>query len=218
MGLLTYTRTLIAGTAENVNHVQDMFNDARTIINGNIDGDNLSTLTGQSTGVSATGLIRRGKCIIATEESRTNVAYGLLTTPDQVDNIVVATDGLLFVKYSALVKSSNINQGQTSIFLSGTQAVGVSGTGAPVASNGPVFGGTADDYDVLYTSVANSPASILELTTGVGQASRGTPIRLGSAICFEVAAGTYTVTVQWKAAAGSITAKERKLWVWSIGF
>jgi uncharacterized protein YaiE (UPF0345 family) len=37
MGTLTYSHTLVAGAAENVNDVQDMFNDVKTIINGNIE-------------------------------------------------------------------------------------------------------------------------------------------------------------------------------------
>ena len=32
------------------------------------------------------------------------------------------------------------------------------------------------------------------------------------------AAGTYTVSVQFKASSGSVTASNRKLWVWTIGF
>lgn len=44
MGTLTYSHTLVAGTNENVNDVQDMFNDARTVINGNIDGANAPAL------------------------------------------------------------------------------------------------------------------------------------------------------------------------------
>jgi microcystin-dependent protein len=42
MGTLTYSHSLVAGAPENVNHVQDMFNDARTVINGNIDATNIA--------------------------------------------------------------------------------------------------------------------------------------------------------------------------------
>lgn len=46
MGTLTYSHTLTAGTPENINDVQDMFNDAKTVINGNISGVNAPTLVG----------------------------------------------------------------------------------------------------------------------------------------------------------------------------
>lgn len=39
----------------------------------------------------------------------------------------------------------------------------------------------------------------------------------GTCLIF-AAAGVYTVSVQFKPASGSVTAKNRKLWVWTIGF
>lgn len=44
MGTLSYSHSLVAGTNENINDVQDMFNDARTVINGNIDATNAPLL------------------------------------------------------------------------------------------------------------------------------------------------------------------------------
>lgn len=46
MSTLTYTHTLVAGTPENVNHVQQNFVDARTVINGGLDTNNLSASAG----------------------------------------------------------------------------------------------------------------------------------------------------------------------------
>lgn len=42
MTTLAYSHTLVAGTPENINDVQDMFNDVRTAFNGNIDATNLA--------------------------------------------------------------------------------------------------------------------------------------------------------------------------------
>lgn len=47
MGTLTYSHTLTAGTTENINDVQDMFNDAKTLLNGNLDGYNAPNLLTQ---------------------------------------------------------------------------------------------------------------------------------------------------------------------------
>lgn len=41
---------------------------------------------------------------------------------------------------------------------------------------------------------------------------------MGGACSVFAAAGTYDVTVQFKASSGSVTAKNRKLWVWTVGF
>lgn len=43
MGSLSYSHTLTAGTPENINDVQDMFEDVQTLVNGNLDATNLAT-------------------------------------------------------------------------------------------------------------------------------------------------------------------------------
>jgi hypothetical protein len=55
------------------------------------------------------------KSIIATEQARTNAAYGTLTTPDQVTGLVVSTGDLLYVAFTALVKA--LVGGRVAIFL-----------------------------------------------------------------------------------------------------
>ena len=42
MSLLVYSHALVAGTPENVNDVQDMFNDVKNVMNGNLDASNLA--------------------------------------------------------------------------------------------------------------------------------------------------------------------------------
>lgn len=42
MTTLAYSHTLVAGTPENINDVQDMFNDVKTLVNGNLDATNLA--------------------------------------------------------------------------------------------------------------------------------------------------------------------------------
>jgi hypothetical protein len=54
----------------------------------NVAGDIANLATAVDTKLGSAG-----KSIIATEETRTNVAYGTLTTPDVVTGIVLPTDG-----------------------------------------------------------------------------------------------------------------------------
>lgn len=72
-------------------------------------------------GLSQTGDVRRGKSIIATEESRTNTSYGLLATPDRVQSVVLPTDGLLRVTFSALWKEASLGAARAAIFVGGSQ-------------------------------------------------------------------------------------------------
>jgi hypothetical protein len=166
----------------------------------------------------------RGKSIIDTEEARTNTAFGLLTTPDQVTGIVMPTDGKLCIAYQALWKNSVASAAQAAIFLGANQLkIHSSIGGAPVViSAGGV--GPVNTYAVLHSSPATGltshddpTAALSAVTTGQLIGCSGTTFAGGVAEIF-AAAGTYDVSVQFKASSGSVTAKERKLWVWTEAF
>jgi len=53
MTTLAYSHTLVAGTPENINDVQDMFNDVKTWANGNIDATNLAASADPATVLGA---------------------------------------------------------------------------------------------------------------------------------------------------------------------
>lgn len=250
MGTLSYTHTLTAGTPENVNHLNQNLTDIQTVINGGIDATNITdgsvataelassavtndkldpTTVAVMAGVSQTGSVRRGKTIIATEESRTNTAFGTLTTPDQVSNVVLPTDGLIYIVYQAVWKQSASAAAQAAIFI-GSNQLKVTSTGAtspqvqftlvtPNETNSykPVFSFPQGLYSEGPTGAEYSG----DVTTGqaVGQDDLTTATGKRGGICTVfAAAGTYTVSVQFKASSGSVTAKNRKLWVWTQGF
>src|SRR4051812_30696281 len=77
--------------------IVNAFNAIQTLINGNIDEQNFTTALLQRAGLNGSGTTGRGKSIIASTDTRSNVAYGLLTNPDQVAGVVLPTDGLLIV-------------------------------------------------------------------------------------------------------------------------
>lgn len=191
-----------------------------------VNEEKLSDALASKLGISKGGIVKRGKSIVATEESRTNVAYGLLTTPDRVQSIVVPTDGLLAIGYFAQWKNSIASAGRAAIFIGANQLV-TSGGGAgagPVVSEA-TGNSTADTYSQLVSSqesgiLSNSatvnlaaPATTGHLLSSSGSVSGGS----GVAIVF-VAAGTYDISIQFKATSGSVTVKERKLWVRAIEF
>jgi len=55
--------------------------------------------------------------VIPTEETRTNVAYGTLTTPDQVSGIKISSGQLLIVSFAATWRQSVSEKGRASFFL-----------------------------------------------------------------------------------------------------
>lgn len=181
-------------------------------------------------GHNADGVVRRGKSIIAATESRTNTAYGLLTTPDRVQ-VVLPADGLICVAYQATWQESVNAAARAAIFVGANQL-----KRAPsAAGGGPVVQETAIALSGSGTAGIDWPLwtqtpGLASLSSGtvVGGASSytgdvttgqivGTDASAGQALIF-AAAGTYDVSVQFKASSGSVTAKNRKLWVWTMGF
>lgn len=67
MTSLNYSHTLVAGAPENVNDVQDMFNDVKTLVNGNLDATNAPGL------VSQYGTVMQGAATIAAGNTGTRL-------------------------------------------------------------------------------------------------------------------------------------------------
>lgn len=200
--------------------------------------DVLGTLTVGGAGIGSV-FDDRGKSIIATTESRTNVAYGTLTTPDQV-TVTLAADGLLKVLFQATWQESVASQGRAAIFLDNTQVHTARGALVNAVQQAATLTGIANQDRPLFSipiglgTMSDTTAGAYpgDVTTGqvVGAAAPSgntTPISwidgtsnagsingFGGGPCYIfAAAGTYTISVRFKSASGSVTAKNRKLWV-----
>lgn len=196
-----------------------------------LDGFNFGTTLAQVTGVTGGNVTRRGKSIIATTETRSNAAYGLMTTPDRVQSINLPTDGLIYVAYQAMWQEAVSNQARAAIFIGANQVTGGREGFSPVVKEASIGGSWSVNTDVgLCSDVVDGLASHngaaasgggtgADVTTGqiIGSVNAGTtPLRGGVPAIF-AAAGTYDVSIQFKATSG-VTVKNRKLWVWTVGF
>ncbi len=187
--------------------------------NGNIDATNL-----KAEGVSRESLANVKSSIIATEETRTNVAYGKLTTPDEI-TLTVRTSGLIEVAYQAQWKESVQNAARASIFI-GANQLKIDVNNKPTAQEVAVGGGTstAGQFRTLAScteglqSASNTGPAEEDVTTGqvVGQVVAGSAGLCGAALIF-AAAGTYVISVQFKSTSGTVSARNRKLWAWAVG-
>jgi hypothetical protein len=228
--------------------IRSLLSEIQGIVNGGIDTSNLAAAAGVTEaqlaavlvsrlGVGTTG---RGKSIIATSESRTNTAYGTLTTPDKV-TVTLPADGLIVATYQATWQESVSGAARAAFFIGANQQVMQSGTSqlpAPVAA-ATGSSTAARDYPLvssgggLMSVVSTSGGFAADLTTGQAVGAYGTTVieettvaRSSGASLFYAggpchifaAAGTYDVTVQFKASSGSVSAKNRKLWCWTMGF
>lgn len=168
-----------------------------------------------------------GKSNIATEESRSNSSYGYLTTEDKVSGIVLPTDGLIVVAFQAMWKQSVSAAGAAALFIGANEAKIAVDTEAAPGTTAASPGTSTNTYKAL----VSSPDAILsgggdataytgDVTTGqvLGVANGSSGLNKGGLVHIFAAAGTYEVGVKFKASSGSVTVKERKLWVWSMAF
>lgn len=183
------------------------------------------------------GPTQRGKSIIATTETRTNVAFGTLPTPDQV-TVVLPTDGLIKIAFQGMWQEQVAGAGQAAIFIGANQLKVQSDASAlprGPAVQAAVMGGVA----ARDAPLVSAPIGLVSLNPGgsytadvatgqaVGFANKGDvaswdvgsgfgavgPLQHGGSCFVFAAAGTYTVSVQFKSTSGSVTVKNRKLWV-----
>lgn len=222
MASISFPFTLTAGQPENVNQLNSNLAAISAQVNGNIDNTNLASAESAILGLSQSGAVRRGKSIIATSEARTNTAYGLLTTPDRVSNLVLPTDGLIVIGFKAEWSESVIGAARAALFIGSNQLKVGSSAASPGVQETGARTGNANTFNLLTTygsglsTVDSNTAYTGDVTTGqvVGQSTTG---QAGPCFVF-AAAGTYDITVQYKSSSGTVTAKNRKLWVWTIGF
>ena len=209
------------------------FQTLQTVINGNLDRSNISPSVVGSAGATN----------IATSESRTNTAYGTLATPDQVTGLVVPANGLILVLYQATWRESVNGAANAALFINSNQLqTAQAGLGAPYATSASIGTGAGGE-DVVLSSVSYGLGSFNnaavfnstytgDVTTGqsvgggafgftasTGGGSPTTQLVLGGpCYIFGLAAGTYTVSVRFKASSGSVTAKNRRLWAAVVPF
>lgn len=196
-----------------------------------------------SVGTSPTS---RGATNVSTSQSVSSTSYTTLGTPDQVTGLVLPTNGQIVVSYQATWQSSVSDAARAAIFIGANQLkVAYAGTGSSSAVTQAAAmddAGSANTPHILSTS----PFGLISPTTGqsytgdvaTGQAvalygATGGPIFAGlefngsverpvallaGACTIFAPAGTYTVSIQFKASSGSVTASNRHLWVEAKSF
>lgn len=149
--------------------------------------------------------------VITTEETRESTSFGKLTTPDEIGSVLLPENGLIFVSFTAQVKTSNeVGGGRAAIFLGATQSKGVGG-------------GTAESANLANTSFQTVISNGTSTSNMSIVAEAGTVATTGMAASFFIpifaTASTYTVSIQVKKeTSGSITLKNRRLHVYTMGF
>lgn len=151
--------------------------------------------------------------VIATEESRTNTAFATLTTADEVKSVVLPENGLIQIGYRALIKSSVSAAGRAAIFIGANQLKTEAGVQESIS-----VGTTFHKHYTFAGGIGRGAEEAASFsTTGEAIAVVEGGFFYGGLATIFAAAGTYNISVQYRATSGSVTAKERKLWVGVLG-
>lgn len=217
--------------------IRSALSELQTILISNVDETNLTTVLLQRLGLTTGAQVGRGKVNIVTTESRTNVAYGLMPTPDRVTGVVLPTDGLICVAYQATWQESVAAAAQAAIFIGANQLKGAptsTSAGNPIGQVSLQFAntnaGTAATDMALATHAGGLASQVKTNTTayggdvttgqlvGLSPFNAGGQSGMGGPCYIFAAAGTYDISIQFNASSGSVTVKNRHLWVWTISF
>lgn len=235
MGLLSLTLPTIGqpNSTEDPD-VRNNFNLIQTEVNGNLEETNFKTSVKEKLGLTD-GVVRRGSTVISTTESRSNTAYGLMTTPDRVSGITIpAGGGVIGLLYQAYWNESVDGAARAAIFLGSNQLkLSQVGVAAPAVQE-TFCAGSASITQPLSSccfgingwggaSIATGHAA--PVTTGQvftvhnsgGSDAAASNFGGGPAYIF-ADAGTYDVSIQFKASSGSVNVLNRRLYVWVVGF
>lgn len=149
MSDLTLTNTLVAGTTENVNHVQQNFTDIRTWANGSISNANLTA--GAAIDLSKLAIVPMAHVThnaiqSVSNNTETTLAfnterYDTATLHDTVTNnsrLTVATAGVYSIWAAVNTDQADLNTLRLNIRKNGTTVIGSSMIGRPLHSTGEV--------------------------------------------------------------------------------
>ncbi len=191
-------------------------------------GDQIASIA-VAGGYNSTGEVRRGKFIQAATGTRTNVAYGALSNgPDQVASVILPTDGLLVIRYHAVWQESVENAARASIFIGANEVKHIDAAAVAFYDRSAGHGADGGNHDGILGTYSGGLASGIaytgspatypgDITTGqvfstylsntASSTSDSSPLEVFAA------AGTYTISVQFKASSGTVSVKNRKLFV-----
>lgn len=185
------------------------------------------------------------KAMISAEETRTNVAYGLMPTADRCQAVVVTPDSKIEINYFALWKAAG--NARAAIFIGANQIKIAETDAAPKTQAAVAYGGVGyyhtltsfqgglissdagmGDESIVATGqifgaqIAAASVEIGGVLRNASNGAYGTPnnssIPAGGPVEIFVQPGTYDISVQFKCDSGAVSIKNRRLHVRNIGF
>lgn len=206
--------TDLASNAVTTAKIPDANVTAAKIADESISPDKLTDTVVAHLGLTDSETKGRGVLEVAGQEITSSTSFTFLSTPDRIQNVVLPTDGLIYISYRALWWLGGSATGTAAIFIGANQLKVPVAEGAPLAIAATV---TTGHPGPLYTSPANGLDSAGSAATDSSFVTTG---QMVGGIVVEAAAGTYDIGVKFKSSSGavSLAVKERKLWVKAEGY
>lgn len=221
----TRAKTFVSGgniVPADVNAIQDQYIRAANIGVDDLDKATFAEKVGLSQSAAAAGgaAVRRDFVTIDGAETRTDINYGYLATPDRIQNIVVPSNGLVLISYEAIWKTTSAACNAQILFGAGPlqrlTSVNVWGDVSAQLAVNPTLEQylTTSSLFGMITTTGTGYDGEADITTGlvVGQSQ-------GGFIPVYADPGTYDIGVQYRdGLGGTVTVKRRRLIVVTIGF
>lgn len=217
--------------------VRSALSELQTILTAGVDSTNMAASAGltaemlvaalaEDLGLTNGGTVRRGTFTQTAEGTTTSTSYTALSNgPDRVANISLPSDSLLAIAYTANIKCTAGQFLHAAIHI-GSDVLRVQ-TNTALVSDEVAYAPAGSDYDVMFTypdapetgTTTNRGGLHVIDTDGDGYTDNFSVPQIIRPVYVFAPAGTHTVEVKYKVTgANTLTAKNRKLWVWTMGF
>lgn len=217
-------------TPADANAIQDQYVRANGIGADDLAKATVTDILGLTTTASGHGgaAVRRGITEIAGSQNVTGTSYALLATPDRVQNVVVPSNGLLYVAYWATMTLDGVAanyETRAAIFIGANQLKTMSAGAAPVVDESTHPADFNKDI-IVYTSDQGMQASSSGAAGGTSEIGTGLTVTSSTAgdgldfVVIKVDPGTYDISVQFMNTVGARTTgvKNRHLYVVTKAF
>lgn len=196
---LVLPSTLTPGTFENVNDVSANFTALRTLVNGGLDGANLSQSTGEALSVSGTNIPRRGAETFGLDPTQTVVLTGTYQRLKRAPTVVMPTGGLLHVAAFGEMQIMNAVTWRLCVQLNGVIAKSRFGTapasGASVGLMERVMSTASSTMTLWYTDPGDTGLGSLDSLLGYPDSPAYRDRMLTAFIPIVVGPGSFVVDV-----------------------
>lgn len=203
---LVLPNTLTPGTFEDIGDVSENFAAISTLVNGNLNGANLSQATGEALSVSGTNIPRRGSETFPLDSTQTVVLTGTYQRLKRAPTVVMPSGGLLHVAAFGEMQLLNAVTWRLCVQLNGVIAKSRFGTapasGVSVGLMERIMSTSASSATIWYTEANDTGLGSLDSPFGYPDSPAFKDRMLTAFVPIVVGPGSFVVDICGRMDAG----------------